>query len=282
MNVVFVHGGVSGVRKSDLPELSSTVQDALGASSALDAIEVAVRGLEDHPDLNAGHGAVLTLDGGLELDAAIADGSSGRCGGVAGVAVRHPITLARRVLEDTPHVLITGPGAVALGSDMETLERSTEEQHRRWSAADEENMEPADFAAPEHVDTVGAVACDSRGRLAAGSSTGGVFGKLPGRVGDSPIFGAGLYASHAVAVVGTGVGEVFLETLACLRAGLLVEEGLAPAEACIQVIDALGRRSEASAGVLALDAGGRAGGAYRGGSWAVEGPDGPMTPSRRA
>jgi L-asparaginase / beta-aspartyl-peptidase len=282
MNLVYVHGGVSGVTKPSLPELSACVQAALDSSTALDAIERAVRALEDHAELNAGYGSVLNRDGRLELDAAIADGATGRCGGVANVAVRHPISLARRVLRETPHVLVTGAGASALGADMEKLGQSTPEQHRRWSEAAEANrLGMENFASPEHVDTVGAVARDSAGRLAAGSSTGGVFGKLPGRVGDSPVFGAGLYVSGVVAVVGTGVGEAFLETLACLRAGLLVEEGAAPDEACLRVVDALAERAGMSAGLLALDSDARVGAAFNGGSWAVEGPDGPFAAARR-
>jgi isoaspartyl peptidase/L-asparaginase-like protein (Ntn-hydrolase superfamily) len=118
---------------------------------------------------------------------------------------------------------------------------------------------------------------DADGRLAAGSSTGGVFGKLSGRVGDAPIFGAGLYASESVAVVGTGVGELFLETLACLRVALLVEdEGALPQDACERVIKWVGERRSVSAGLLALDRSGRVGAAFRGGSLAVEGPDGPV------
>lgn len=282
MNVVYVHGGVSGVERPNLPDMSSSVRGALASRSSLDAIEHAVRALEDHADLNAGYGSVLNREGRLELDAAIADGARRRCGGVANVAIRHPISLARRVLEQTPHVLVTGAGAIALGSDMEELEGSTPDQHRRWSeAADAGRLGMEDFPSPEHVDTVGAVALDAHGGLAAGSSTGGVFGKLPGRVGDSPIFGAGLYVSAGVAVVGTGVGEVFLETLACLRAGVLVEEGASPADACERIIDTLAERARVSAGVLALDSEGRVGAAFNGGSWAVEGPDGPVEPARR-
>ena len=103
-----------------------------------------------------------------------------------------------------------------------------------------------------------------------------MFGKLPGRIGDAPIFGAGIYASEQVAVVGTGVGELFLETLAALRAGRLVEEGLDAQAACEQTVAWLGQRRPLEAGLLALDARGRVGAAFRGGSLAIEGPDGPL------
>jgi beta-aspartyl-peptidase (threonine type) len=134
------------------------------------------------------------------------------------------------------------------------------------------------YGADEHFDTVGAVALDPNGHLAAASSTGGVFGKLARRVGDSAIFGAGTFASSGVAVVGTGVGELFLETLASARIARAIEEGAHPQAACEQVITYLGARSDAPAGVLALGANGEVGAAYRGGSWAVAGPTGPLGP----
>ncbi|HEU4480989.1 MAG TPA: isoaspartyl peptidase/L-asparaginase, partial [Actinomycetota bacterium] len=100
--------------------------------------------------------------------------------------------------------------------------------------------------------------------------------KMPGRVGDAPVFGAGIYASPQVAVVGTGVGELFLETLACMRVGALVEDGSSPQAAVEEVVRKLGRRSDVPAGLLALDTEGRTGAAFRGGSWDVEGPEGPF------
>jgi beta-aspartyl-peptidase (threonine type) len=189
--------------------------------------------------------------------------------------------LARRVLEDTPHVLLTGAGADALGVDMPRIRGTSTAQQQRWEearAAGRLNLH--DYAAPEHVDTVGAVALGDAGRLAAGSSTGGVFGKMPGRVGDSPVFGAGFYASKAAAVVGTGVGELFLETLASLRCGELIEQGMDPHLACEETVGLLRQRSDMAAGLLALDVRGRVGVVYRGGSWAVQGPEGPIRATR--
>jgi beta-aspartyl-peptidase (threonine type) len=281
MNVVFVHGGVSGIVASATPSLAHCLPDAVEARTALDAVELAVRALEDDPNLNAGYGAVLSLDGEIELDAGIADGVTGRVGGVANVRVRHPVTLARRVLDETPHVLVTGTGAARLGADLERLDDTTPEQRRRFTEAQRAGtLHPDHFGSPEHVDTVGAIAVDGAGRLAAASSTGGVFGKLPGRVGDAPIFGAGIYASESVAVVGTGVGELFLETLAAMGVGRLVEGGSAPQPACEEIIRRLGERSPAAAGLMALDASGEVGAAFRGGSWAVEGPLGPIAALR--
>lgn len=284
MTIVYVHGGVSGTAHGEAPSLSGAVAAGTPRPTALDAVEDAVRALEDDPELNAGYGAILNRAGELELDAGIADGASGSWAGVANVAVRHPVSLARRLLEETPHVLLTGAGATALGRALgfEELARTTPGQHERWERARRSGeLSLATFGAPDGVDTVGAVALDDDGNLAAASSTGGVFGKLPGRVGDSPIFGAGTYASAGAAVVGTGVGELFLETLACLQAARLIEEGTEPQAACDEVIDVIARRDPAAAGLLALDSHGRAGATYRGASWAVESPAGPVT-ARRA
>ena len=274
VTIVYVHGGVSGLVKEEA-DLSHFVAAGSSHDRCLDAVEHAVRELEDDPRFNAGFGSVLNIDGGLEMDAGIVDGSAGRFGGVANVTVRHPVSLARRVAEGTPHVLITGAGASALGRDMEQLADTTAEERRRWADAQEAgSLGPLSYGAPEHVDTVGAIALDASGHLAAASSTGGVFGKLPGRVGDSPVLGAGLYASQSAGVLGTGVGELFLETMAAFRAGALIERGATAQEACEEVIELLGTRSDATAGLMALDAGGGFGAAYRGGSWAVAGPDG--------
>jgi beta-aspartyl-peptidase (threonine type) len=279
--LVFVHGGVSGRPKPTSLSLAHSPAGSANGDGALDTVERSVRRMEDDPALNAGWGSVLNRDGALELDAGIADGATGRFGGVLGVSGRYPITLARRVLEDTPHVLLTGAGAMALAGDMETLQSTTEEQLERFRRArSNEAIVDHRYGEPEHVDTVGAVACDDWDRLAAGSSTGGVFGKMPGRVGDSCVFGAGTYASPSAAVVGTGVGEVFLETLAARRVGELIESGDHPQEACERVVEKLGERAGTPAGLLALDNRRRMGAAYRGGSWAVAGPDGPVIAKR--
>jgi beta-aspartyl-peptidase (threonine type) len=215
------------------------------------------------------------------MDAGIADGASGGFGGVIGVRVRHPISLARRVMEQTPHVLMSGQGAMAIGTDMEPLESTSNKQTANWERATASgNFEDERFGFSEAIDTVGAVALDDDGGLAAASSTGGVFGKLDGRVGDAPIFGAGFYASSSAAVVGTGIGEAFLGNFACARTGLLIEQGLHPQEACEEIVKLLGRREPILAGLLALDAGGRVGAAFRGGEILIEGEDGPFEAAR--
>ena len=280
MEALFVHGGVSGLEKKVLPDLSPAVRAGSSASTALDMVEAAVRALENDPDLNAGYGAVLDITGHVSLDAGIADGTTGSFGAVAGVIVANPITLARRVLETTPHSSMIGPGAMALGEDMENVTVAPDRKAQWEEARDGGKLGPDAYGQPDKVDTVGAVALDPSGHLAAGSSTGGVFGKLPGRVGDSPVFGAGFYASRDAAVVGTGVGELFLETLACARVGSLIEDGVAPQQACDEVIAALGRRATTSAGLLAIDSNGVYGCTYRGGSLSVFGLDGRVDPIR--
>lgn len=280
MSVVFVHGGVAGVVKPHRVPLAEGVARGAAQERALDAVEHAVVALEDDPDLNAGYGAVLNLEGRIELDAGISDGVTGRAGGVGNVTVRHPVSLARKVLEETPHVLITGAGAIALGDGMELTQPAPEELARWKEARAEGRLDVDRFGDPVEVDTVGAVALAEGGALAAASSTGGVFGKMPGRMGDSAIFGAGHYASKAAAVVGTGVGEMFLEMLACARAGMLIEAGAHPQDACEAVVRLLAERASLPAGLLALDRSGRHGAAYRGGSWDVEGPQGPVEAAR--
>lgn len=291
MTIVFVHGGVSGTRRGRVTDLAPAVAAGTTAAVALDAVEEATRVLEDDPALNAGYGSVLHKGGGLELDAGIADGRSGAAGGVANVDFAHPVSLARKVLEDTPHVLVAGAGAVALGLShgLDRLEAASPEQQDRWERALREGeLDSETFGRPEHVDTVGAVALDDRGALAAASSTGGVFGKLPGRVGDAPVFGAGFYADSNVAVVATGVGETFLLTLACRRVAERLARGTDVQTACEEVIEIIQEQSSTleagpgpiAAGLLALDLNGASGMAFAGGSWQVEGPGGPIEPVR--
>ena len=263
MTLVLVHGGVAGVAKAEVVDLSYAAADGAQQASALDAVEQAVKTLEDDERLNAGFGAVLNHAGEIELDAGITDGR--KTGAVAGVAVRHPVVLARRVMERTPHVLMAGAGAMALGDGLDLLDTTTDAQLRRWEEAKVSGSLTSDrYGSPEHVDTVGAVALDDAGNLAAATSTGGVFGKLPGRIGDSPLLGAGFFVNERAAVVGTGVGEIFIETLACYQTALLIAQGESPQDACNAVIERVGRHSTLSAGLLALDLEGRTGCSFRG------------------
>ncbi|MFD1035183.1 isoaspartyl peptidase/L-asparaginase family protein [Sphingomonas hankookensis] len=186
-----------------------------GGGSALDAVEAAVRVLEDDPTFNSGRGAVLTFDGAIELDAAIMDGRDRNAGAVAGVTrSRHPVTLARAVMEHSPHVLLAGTGA-----DTFATEQGVEQVDPDWFMTPERRAQlDAMKADPDNwfdVDmkygTVGAVAVDGGGHVAAATSTGGVTAKRWGRVGDSPLIGAGTYADdRACAMSATGSGEFFI------------------------------------------------------------------------
>ncbi|WP_321163600.1 MULTISPECIES: isoaspartyl peptidase/L-asparaginase family protein [unclassified Sphingomonas] len=183
--------------------------------AALDAVEAAVRVLEDDPTFNSGRGAVLTYDGGIELDAAIMDGHTRAAGAVAGVTrSRHPVTLARAVMDHSPHVLLAGKGA-----DVFATEQGVEQADPDWfltparraqleaMKADPDNWFDVDMK----YGTVGAVAVDSHGHVAAATSTGGVTAKRWGRVGDSPLIGAGTHADdRSCAVSATGSGEFFI------------------------------------------------------------------------
>jgi beta-aspartyl-peptidase (threonine type) len=158
---------------------------------------------------------------------------------------------------------------------------TTPEQQQRWERArDSGRLTDDAFGDPEFVDTVGAVALDAGGNLTACSSTGGVFGKLPGRVGDAAILGAGLFASRRAAVVGTGVGELFLRSLAALRVALLIEQGSEPQVACRSIIESVARTDPRPIGLLALDAEGRIGAAYSGAALQIEGLDGAVEAER--
>ncbi|MEQ1518682.1 MAG: isoaspartyl peptidase/L-asparaginase, partial [Usitatibacteraceae bacterium] len=223
-----IHGGAGVLARGDLnPDQEKVYRAGLdeallaGSSildhggSALDAVNEAVRRLEDNPLFNAGRGAVFTAEGKNELDAAIMDGSSQKAGAIAGVTrTRHPIDLARAVMEKTNHVMLTGAGA-----DQFSVEQRLEQVDPAWFRTDERwqglqrwraNQQAA--IDPTHLfGTVGAVALDSKGNLAAATSTGGMTGKRWGRVGDSPIIGAGTYAKNGeCAVSATGSGEFFI------------------------------------------------------------------------
>lgn len=183
--------------------------------SALDAVEAAVQVLEDDPTFNSGRGAVFTFDGAIELDAAIMDGATRAAGAVAGVTrTRHPVSLARAVMDHSPHVLLAGKGA-----DIFATEQNVEQVDPDWFVTPERRAQlDAMKANPDgwfDVDmkygTVGAVAVDAAGHVAAATSTGGVTGKRWGRVGDSPLIGAGTHADdRACAVSATGAGEFFI------------------------------------------------------------------------
>lgn len=237
---IVLHGGAGNPPKEATPEKIQAYREGMKAAleagraileqggSSLDAVETTIRSLEDNPLFNAGKGAVFNAAGGHELDASIMDGKTLDGGGVAIVrTVKNPITLARRVMENTQHVLLSGEGAEVF-ADEEKVERvpnesfSTEDRKKEWekTKASEKNDGAARFAAPQpwQYGTVGCVALDAEGNLVAGTSTGGRTNKKFGRVGDSPILGAGTYADNETCgLSATGIGEQFIRHATCAQ-----------------------------------------------------------------
>lgn len=281
--VLAVHGGAGAAPPSDggpgaEAGYRAGLEDALRAGhavlarggGALDAVVAAVRVLEDDPHFNAGRGSVFTAEGRIEMDAAIMDGRSGAAGAVAGVTdLRNPIEAARAVMEAGEHVLLIGPGAetFARSRGLEVAEPGYFFTQMRWdqmSAARAEGRVSLDHdgartPGADKYGTVGAVALDAAGDLAAATSTGGLTNKRPGRVGDSPLIGAGTYADNATAAIScTGTGEAFMrgvvayDVAARMRyAGAALPEAV---EATIRdALDARGGRG----GLIALDRSGR-------------------------
>ncbi|MDR1844678.1 MAG: beta-aspartyl-peptidase [Citrobacter amalonaticus] len=277
--VIAIHGGAGAITRAQMSQeqelryiqaLSDIVdvgQKMLEAGeSALDVVTEAVRLLEECPLFNAGIGAVYTCDETHELDACIMDGNTLKAGAVAGVShLRNPILAAKLVMERSPHVMMIGAGAekFAAGEGMALVSAdlfSTPERYQQLLVARSSGETVLDHSgAPLDEDkkmgTVGAVALDVHGNLAAATSTGGMTNKLPGRVGDSPLVGAGCYANNAsVAVSCTGTGEVFIRALAAYDIAALMDYGgLSLSEACERVVmeklPALG----GSGGLIAID-----------------------------
>jgi beta-aspartyl-peptidase (threonine type) len=273
--VLAVHGGAGRLsREANFDECREalfaalrTGYDALqrpGAAS-IDAVMAAVRSLEDAPCFNAGKGAAYTRDGRFELDASIMDGATRRAGAVAAVTtVKNPILAARLVMDRTPCVMLIGPAADAFarlhGAEIVAPEYFRTEM--RWRMLQEKlagQVMSADGPAVSHCGTVGCVALDGRGNLAAGTSTGGMNGKLSGRVGDSPIIGAGTLADNASCAVSvTGDGEYFMRAVAAHDIAALVQyRGLTVAEAVQIVIHDKIKPAGGLGGAIVLDAGGR-------------------------
>ncbi len=269
---IAIHGGAGTIPKTTTPEESRAYLDSLRRAlgigttilkqggTALDAAEKVVVFLEDDPLFNAGRGAVFNREGGHELDASIMDGRTRGCGAVAGVTtVRNPISLARRVMESTRHVLLMGEGAERFADAMR-VERvkpsyfDTEWRREQWHRHLEEQKTGSP---PSDRGTVGAVVLDRHGDLAAATSTGGLTGKMFGRIGDTPIPGAGNYADNGTcAVSGTGTGEEFIRHNVAYRVSALMEyRGLTLQEAAAEVVHRVMKPGDG--GVIAVDRGGR-------------------------
>lgn len=256
---LIVHGG-AGADPGGREELRGGMRDAVAAGwralaeggTALDGVEAAVRSLEDHPRFNAGRGSVLTAAGTVETDASIMEGDRLRNGAVAAVSgVRNPITLARRILDAGRHSLFAGPGALAhaqaLGVPLcDPAELVTEHQRRRLAAL--------------QAGTVGAVALDRLGTIAAATSTGGISGKLPGRVGDSALIGCGTYAETTLGGVScTGDGEAIIRVTLARRALEILKSVGDPGQACEVALSVLVEEGGGQGGLILVDWRGRVG-----------------------
>jgi beta-aspartyl-peptidase (threonine type) len=275
-----VHGAAGTILRENItPEREQAFRDQLtgalraghrvlaGGGSSLDAIEATINLLEDSPLFNAGRGAVFTADGINSLDASVMDGATLRAGAVAGVTdVKNPITLARLVMEKSPHVMLSGAGAETFArlQGIPSTPRDyfrTEERWQQLQQAKAAERTAADttalLATPlEKYGTVGAVALDQAGNLAAGTSTGGMTNKKWGRIGDSPVIGAGTYAGARCAVSATGWGEYFIRNVVAYDICARMEYGGATlAQAANAVIfEKLERQEPATGGIIAMDA----------------------------
>ncbi len=278
--VIVIHGGAGVIERSRMTaEHEASYRAGLAAAldagyavlerggSALDAVGAAVRTMEDDPQFNAGRGAVLNHDGLCELDAAIMDGAGLRAGAVAGVHhVKNPIDLARLVMDKSPHVLLAGPGAEEFAleqgvvlvpeSYFVTPQRVRELEEEKRAAAARAPTAPLPIRPPaaKGMGTVGAVALDAQGHLAAGTSTGGITNKLYGRVGDTPILGAGTYASESCAVSGTGQGEFYMRQVVAYDICAMVQyQHLSLETAVHTMMHEKLARTGGEGGVIALD-----------------------------
>ena len=261
---IVIHGGAGTIDRAHMtPAMEREYRAALSAAmaagfstlehggSAVDAVVAAIVPMEDSPLFNAGKGAVFTHDGRNELDASIMDGRTVNSGAVAAATrIRNPIRLARLVMEKSEHVMFAGAGVELFAQEqgMALVDPSYFRTERRWRALQR-------VLKAEKHGTVGAVAVDGQGNLAAGTSTGGMTDKREGRVGDSPIIGAGTYASNAsCAVSGTGHGEYFIRLTIARDVCALVEyKGLSVAEAARIVIHQKLAGLGGTGGVIVID-----------------------------
>ena len=274
---IVIHGGAGTILKSNMtPELEKQYIDKLAevllagdavlkrGGSSLDAVETTINMMEDSPLFNAGKGAVFTHDGTNELDASIMDGKSLNAGAVASVKhIKNPISLARLVMEKSPHVMIVGEGAETFAKEhgMQLVDQKYFFTQKRWDELQKTLKNPNDTSKP-YTDTtdrkhgtVGCVALDQNGNLAAGTSTGGMTNKMYGRVGDSPIIGAGTYANNnTCAISGTGWGEYFIRSVVAYDVSALMEyKGLTVQDAANTVIMDKLTKLGGTGGIIALD-----------------------------
>ena len=255
---IIVHGGAGSIKDESLPRrLEGCKQAALAGwkileqdGPALDAVEAAVVVLEDNPLFNAGTGSTLNSDGEIEMDAAIMEGDRLRAGGVAAVQrIKNPIKLARRVMEDGRYLLLAGEGALRFARQIGFPECSpealiVEAERKRWR---------------EKHGAVGCVGLDAGGKIAVATSTGGIFDKIPGRIGDSPLLGCGTYADDYGGVSCTGHGEAIIRVLMAKSALDFLRSGFAPTESANRAVTLLAEKTGGTAGLIMIDRHGRVG-----------------------
>lgn len=256
--VIIVHGGAGRIREEELPERLDGCKEAALAGwqileqngSALDAAEAAVVLLEDHPLFNAGTGSALNRLGAVEMDAGIMEGETLRAGAVAAVrGIKNPIKLARCVMEDGRHVLLAGEGALYFARQIGFPECPPEvlivdAQRKRWH---------------EKHGTVGCVALDSNGKISVATSTGGIFEKMPGRVGDSPLPGCGTYADEAGGISCTGHGEAIIRIVMAKATLEFLKAGADPQAAASKAVALLAEKTGSTGGLIIIDRQGRIG-----------------------
>ncbi|MCB0292714.1 MAG: isoaspartyl peptidase/L-asparaginase [Calditrichaeota bacterium] len=276
---IVLHGGAGTILKENMTaetetayreKLSEALQvgyDILkNGGSSLDAVEQTIHILEDSPLFNSGKGAVYTHDGTHELDASIMDGRTRNAGAVAGVQrVKHPISLARQVLEHSPHVMLSGAGAEAFAAQqgLEMVDPAYFDTERRYQqlqkALEKEAAEGTSSALRPAADhkfgTVGVAALDQQGNLAAGTSTGGMTNKRFGRIGDSPVIGAGTYADNRTcAVSSTGHGEYFIRSVVAYDiSALMAYKGMTLQQAADEVVMKKLVEFGGEGGIIAID-----------------------------
>jgi len=275
---IAIHGGAGTILLKDLTEVKEKayrkgLEQAIVAGveilkhggKAVDAVENAVVSLEDNPLFNAGKGSVFNADGKHEMDASIMDGSNLQAGSVAQVsAIRNPITLSRLVMDKSDHVFLTGAGAMQFAESMNCKEEEdsyfySELRYRQWMEVKGSDKFQLDHSPSHSKDkkfgTVGAVALDIHGNIAAATSTGGMTNKRFGRVGDSPLIGCGNYANNETCAVScTGSGEYFIRGVVAYDVSCLMEyKGLTLEDACNEVIHKRLKKIGGVGGLIAVD-----------------------------
>lgn len=281
MIALVVHGGAWDIPDDMADAHRHGVQKALmigfavlsDGGSAVDAVEAAITILEDDETFDAGTGSFLNLAGEVELDASIMDGRNLRAGAVASVQnIKNPISVARKIMEESDHILLTGKGALRFAKEhgMKSCRQDdliTEREILRWREwQKKKNMSVQEAFRKKKVplDTVGAVALDKAGNIASGTSTGGTPNKFPGRVGDSPIIGAGTYADNSVGgVSSTGWGEALIKVVMAKSVlDFMERNGGNPSKAALEGVNMLERKVQGYGGVIVLNMEGEIGMAY--------------------